>query len=521
MHTRIARLTTILSVTLLLVSTTGLAQQRQGGRQDQKPLSATQVFDRFAPRVVLLKTYDEKGNVIGLASGVLVSADGYVATNGHVVLDCSTVIAYVPKSTSGHIEFTGLRLLQYDSESDVAILKMDARNLLFFELASVAAPRVGEKVYAIGNPRGLENTISEGIVSGVREMGAVRYVQHSAPISPGSSGGALISERGILIGLNTFLLEKSQNLNFAIPVSLVRSALESAKVNGVALTFPKSKVPVAALPSTPNCYAPFSEGNYIGAITIANRIVADGKATTKEYGVIGMAYFELGKIADAETYLRQTLVLGTTDDPFKQTARYYLVRIYEKRMGDTASTDDRASLVELTRAFLNSKEHTLLKSEYDKGVLEMFRKLLLVLEDISGEWVDDEGQLYRLLVKSRYRIESAANGVYNISLLPHDQGNSDNRVKILYTLFGKFTQEGSGKLVGTVRCGILGTAVGERSMSATSATQDARVELTLSDDLSRLSGTVTFFNVEGSGTMYDLWRKSSPPRTVPLTLVRR
>jgi len=234
-----------------------------------------------------------------------------------------------------------------------------------------------------------------------------------------------------------------------------------------------------------------------------------------------MSYFELGKIADAETYLRQTLVLGTTDDSFKQTARYYLVRIGAKRMEDAASAETRASLTEITRSFLNSKEQTLLKGDYDKNAREWVQKILPDLEDIAGEWVDDDGQLYFMLLKNRYRIESAANGVFNISLLPHDQNSSDNRVKILYTLFGKLTQTSSGKVVGNVRLGVLATALGERSMSTTSAAQDAHVELVLSEDLSQLSGTVTFFSVEGAGTLYDVWRNLSPPRTVRLALARK
>lgn len=81
--------------------------------------------------MVLLKTYDEKGNVIGQASGVLLSPHGYVATNAHLVVDCSAVVASVSNSRSGHAQFAGLRLMYYDSESDVAILKMDAENLPF------------------------------------------------------------------------------------------------------------------------------------------------------------------------------------------------------------------------------------------------------------------------------------------------------------------------------------------------------------------------------------------------------
>jgi S1-C subfamily serine protease len=519
----ITKSTIMAIVTLLLLPAAGWAQRSLGvkgspaGKRDQKRLSATQIFERSAPRVVLLKTHDEKGIMVGQASGVLLSPDGYVATNAHVVVDCSTLAASVSKSRSGDAQFAGLRLMYYDSESDVAILKMDAENLPFFELSAVLAPRVGERVYAIGSPRGLENTISEGIVSGVREIGTLEYLQHSAPISPGSSGGALINERGILIGLNTFLLERSQNLNFAIPVSVVRAALATARVNPIALPFPKSKVVQAASSSAPNCYVAFFEHNYIGAIAIANRIVTEGNPTTKEYGVIGMSYFELGKIAEAETYLRQTLMLGTSDDPFKQTARYYLVRIGAKKMEEAASAENRVSLAEITRSFLNSKERTLLKGDDDKSAREWVQKILLDLKDISGDWVDGQGELYFMLVKNSYRLEDKGNGVFSISLLPRDQGDSYNKVRVLYTLFGRLSRTVTGKFIGTVSLGVLASDGG----TATGATQDARLELALSDDSSQLSGTVEYLNVEGSGPLYDVWRNSSRPRTVRLALVRK
>jgi len=103
------------------IHVTGGAQRSQGvkevspaGRPDPKRLSATQIFDRSAPRVVLLKTYDEKGNVIGQASGVLLSPNGYVATNAHVVVDCSALAASVSKSRSGDVQFAGLRLMYYN-----------------------------------------------------------------------------------------------------------------------------------------------------------------------------------------------------------------------------------------------------------------------------------------------------------------------------------------------------------------------------------------------------------------------
>ncbi len=116
----------------------------------------------------------------------------------------------------------------YDDRSDVAVLKIDGKDLPFLNVASRPA-RVGERVYAIGNPRGYEQSISEGIVSGNRQDDGASWIQHSAPISPGSSGGALISSRGELLGINAWARTESQNLNFAVPAATLTKILSDAR----------------------------------------------------------------------------------------------------------------------------------------------------------------------------------------------------------------------------------------------------------------------------------------------------
>ena len=165
-----------------------------------------------------------------MASGVLVSDDGLVVTNAHVAEGCQAIRAtYISGPSRRSYDAT---LKYYDKATDTAVLKLPARDLDHFDLgpwAKYEEVRVGARVYAIGNPRGLEQSISEGIVSGIRKENGVTWIQHSAPISPGSSGGALISSAGDLLGINSFLLEDSQNLNFAVPASTLITALSAAR----------------------------------------------------------------------------------------------------------------------------------------------------------------------------------------------------------------------------------------------------------------------------------------------------
>jgi serine protease Do len=176
-------------------------------------MTAEEIYAQFRSRILVI-TCDLSADEQGRASGVLVSEDGYVVTNAHVVEACRSVAA--TRVTENARTPYRAALKYYDKESDTAVLKIEGRGFGFFTLL-VRTAHVGEPVYAIGNPRGLEQTITPGIVSGLRNDEGTALIQHSAPISLGSSGGALVSSRGELLGINAFLLKDSQNLNFAVP----------------------------------------------------------------------------------------------------------------------------------------------------------------------------------------------------------------------------------------------------------------------------------------------------------------
>jgi VWFA-related protein len=156
----------------------------------------------------------------------LVSADGFVFTNAHVVEGCRRMTAVQIRGDLRRPYNAVLKL--YDKKRDTAVLKIEGQGFDHFDLLSRNA-HIGERVYAIGNPMGLEQTITAGIISGLRPVDGTLLIQHSAPISHGSSGGALISSRGELLGINSFFLRESQGLNFAIPASAMASAYSDAR----------------------------------------------------------------------------------------------------------------------------------------------------------------------------------------------------------------------------------------------------------------------------------------------------
>ena len=169
-----------------------------------------------------------------LGSGVILSADGIVVSNYHVVGQATDIRVVL----SDRREYSA-RVLLGDQESDLAILQLDeARDLPFLSLRDSDHVEVGELVLAIGNPFGVGQTVSSGIVSGLARSGAATgnargyFIQTDAPINPGNSGGALIDVNGKVIGINTSILTRSGGSNgigFAIPANLVSQFVAQAR----------------------------------------------------------------------------------------------------------------------------------------------------------------------------------------------------------------------------------------------------------------------------------------------------
>jgi Do/DeqQ family serine protease len=172
-----------------------------------------------------------------LGSGVVVSADGYVVTNNHVLGEGR--IDKVTVSFADRRELPA-RIVGVDTWTDLALLKVDAANLPLIPWGDSAALRIAEWVMAIGNPYQLNQSVSLGIVSalGRSGMGITAYedfIQTDAAINPGNSGGALVSARGELVGINTAIFTQSggyQGIGFAVPSNLVRRIVDELRQYG-------------------------------------------------------------------------------------------------------------------------------------------------------------------------------------------------------------------------------------------------------------------------------------------------
>ncbi|MBK1684377.1 hypothetical protein CKO18_12470 [Rhodoferax fermentans] len=162
--------------------------------------------------------------VRGEGSGFIVSADGVILTNAHVVSDAEEVVVKL----TDRREFMA-KVLGTDKRTDIAVLKIEARDLKVAPTTSSTPPQVGEWVLAIGSPFGFESTVTAGVISATRRSlpgdGSVSFIQTDAAVNPGNSGGPLINMRGEVIGINSQIFTKTggyQGLSFAIPMAVAQ-----------------------------------------------------------------------------------------------------------------------------------------------------------------------------------------------------------------------------------------------------------------------------------------------------------
>ncbi len=189
------------------------------------------------------------GKQRGSGSGVIVSADGYIMTNSHVIQGGRRIqvkIAPTPAELEGHSSILQpegktltARVIGVDRETDLALLKVDRKNLTPLQFGDSDAVRQGQLVMAFGNPLGLESSVSLGVVSSVARQlkpdDTLVYIQTDAPINPGNSGGPLVDDSGRVVGITTLILSQSggsEGVGFAVPSGIVKAVFQQLSKDG-------------------------------------------------------------------------------------------------------------------------------------------------------------------------------------------------------------------------------------------------------------------------------------------------
>lgn len=183
-------------------------------------LNAEQIAEKCADSIFYIELYDAEGYYAGSGSGFFIRSDGTAVTNYHVISGVHSAKAFTSDGTGYDISGQ----LGTDGANDLAIIKVEGNGFKAVTVGDSTSIKAGQNVFAIGSPYGFDNTISQGIISNVRRnMDGVDYIQTTAQISPGSSGGALFNDKGEVIGVTAAFISEAyaQNINLAIPIELV------------------------------------------------------------------------------------------------------------------------------------------------------------------------------------------------------------------------------------------------------------------------------------------------------------
>ncbi|HKY37675.1 MAG TPA: trypsin-like peptidase domain-containing protein [Polyangiaceae bacterium] len=227
----------------------------------QTPSSFAELAAKADPAVVFVKTLQERRGITGrrqvvgegVGSAFVYDPNGLIITNNHVIEGASEV--YVVFGRKRQVKAT---IVGRDPRTDVAVIRVEEKNLPFLPLGDSEAVRVGDWVVAIGNPFALSHTVSAGIISakgrtiqdvkGLDESGYYDFLQTDASINPGNSGGPLLDMAGRVVGMNTAIRAKANNIGFAIPVNMIKELLPRLLADG---TVKRSAIGVVVAPLMP------------------------------------------------------------------------------------------------------------------------------------------------------------------------------------------------------------------------------------------------------------------------------
>jgi S1-C subfamily serine protease len=309
------------------------------------PLSYAKVPDIVLNQknaVVTIYINDKEGKQIATGTGFIIDKNGIIATNYHVIekwLETLENTLFIKMENGAYFPIE--ELLASDEENDIAIFKVEGKELPTVKLASYYKPKQGEDVVVIGSPFGLETTVSDGIISNIREKGGL--LQITAPISPGSSGSPILNSKGEIIGIATFLIQGGQNLNFAIPVKHLANLLKESKK-------PKKKVMPAPVPEAPTpSPSPAQAPESLNELEKAKGEVRKNPDSSAAHFNLGLAYSKLGMYSEAVEAYKQAIRI-------KPFARHYfwLALAYDKLGMHREATDAYKQAIRIKPDFVET-----------------------------------------------------------------------------------------------------------------------------------------------------------------------
>lgn len=300
---------------LLLLCLPGIAQTAPTATPN-----AGTIYKTASPAVVLIEAYDDKGEVASAGSGFLVSQDGKILTNFHVIQHTKRATVRLANKDA----YDTVEVLDLDKRKDIALIKIKAVELPYLTLGKSSAVDVGDQIFSLSTPLGIfQNTLSSGIVSGIRAGDGYKYFQITAPISHGSSGSPVFNSHGEVIGIATMTFSEGQNLNFAVPVDYAKGMLsDSPKPKSLSETYEPEAAPEP----------PISSAKASSPVTpdIESEIKASGMFSFLEKRINAWSYDDAIKVLGKPTGHRFGLAtpvpdIYAFDDPTKAFRQYELL----------------------------------------------------------------------------------------------------------------------------------------------------------------------------------------------------
>lgn len=287
--------------------------------------NAERIFSKTNDAVVKILAYHEDGTLHGQGSGVIVKKNEWVVTNYHVLGDAVNLFA---EHEGKKIKLDSI--IAFDEKKDILVIHLampknqkEFKSIPDLVLEKSKNLRIGQKIYAIGSPMGFENTITEGIISGLRTSfdSSQNYIQISAPISSGSSGGAVLNEKGKLIGISSMVIagQTAQNLNFAIFIddvikaSVAKNNILQDKSSELEFYYQKG-------------YSEYLSKHYLSAILSYEKALRF-KASAQDIATLcyasGLAYQRLGMPDSAIRFYGRSVVKKETPDVYVSMGEAY------------------------------------------------------------------------------------------------------------------------------------------------------------------------------------------------------
>ena len=267
-------------------------------------LTPEQIYAQCSPAVFYIEVYNASGYATSSGSGFFIDSDGTAVTNYHVIEDAAT--AKVQLAGTGAVHDI-LGVYDYSKENDWAVIKVNCSGNPVLGIGDAATVIGGATIYTIGSPEGFQNTISQGIISNPERIeDGVKYIQITAPVSHGSSGGALINKYGKVIGITSAMYSEGQNLNFALPISVIsgyRKGYATPLINFGKPTYTQPTYTAPTYGSVPY-YANFYGVPDFGRITGAT--LKTTGSVTGAYGYFYYPDFNTDKLNTYEDALEQS-----------------------------------------------------------------------------------------------------------------------------------------------------------------------------------------------------------------------